>query len=137
MKKQPGTGVVYLDRGPIPVFIGVCLSQRAWDAEMTRLGVDGQHIFSDEDAIATTHHLAQANGKGAIAIICLDKKKLKGDSVGNVFNTISHECAHVMQIIEEYTGGYKLGVEMEAYIMGWLAESVLEVILPKLARQKL
>jgi hypothetical protein len=116
----------YLNMGQWPCFVGIAISEEAFDAEMARLKVtDPPSFLGRARSNACVHSFIN---RGALCIILAIEPWTRKRTKEQYAALVAHECVHVIQEIkEEYSPGNALGVESEAYLMQYLVQETLQL----------
>lgn len=129
--------IIYVSRHcmpPLP-YLGLCLSQAAFDKEWKRLKMFGSPIpFVNLGAAGTTHTFTHPKN-GEMCIVCLDIPK--GKQRGEVYGLLVHEATHVMQTYRRQLNDPNPGIEFEAYSMQGIVQRLLYAFDKVLMEKKL
>lgn len=116
----------YIHTGPWPVFVGFTTSEKAFAAEMKRLGVDENIQFSAHSrAGATTHYLVKDRHLCCIITIEPYSRRVSREVYAAL---VAHEAMHVVQEMQrELNKGKSLGDEAEAYMIQQIVQEILRI----------
>lgn len=93
-------------------YLGVCITEEAWDKQMKEMGIKHPDPFVSQDANATTHFLKNSDGRRA-TIVCLRYEPTRTGI--QVASLLAHEAVHVFQDYCDYIGEHNPSKEFEAY----------------------
>lgn len=111
--------VVWLDKGWLPVYIGFCPSEKAWNREMKRFGMSRPY----PNSAGCTLRFENSAGKTCI-LVCIHER-LKADSCRHgIIGLIVHECTHAWRFILNDIGEDIPSSEFEAYSMQAITQQV-------------
>lgn len=118
--------VKYFNLGAWPVFVGFTTCEKAFAAEMRRLGIDNVSFFGRSSANATTHILEK---HGTLCfVITAEPFKSHKISCEAYAALIAHEAMHVIQEMQQVLAcGKSLGDEAEAYLIQQIVQECLQV----------
>ncbi len=124
MSKGPPKGIRYLNLGPWPGYLGFTTSEKAFNKEMKRLGIQGAPSFlAHENAHATTHFFVNPIAV-IITIVPYDAKERTREAYAGL---VAHEAMHVIQEMQaQLASGKSLGHEAEAYLMQQIVQECLQ-----------
>lgn len=127
MKDRPAKGIRYLTMGPWPGFIGLCFDDKAFQAEIKRLGIPCEiKMLGHERAGATLHEFVSPKGD---CIWMLALGPTKGRTKEQVAGLVAHEAMHIIQFMQaEFADGKSLGDEAEAYLMQMIVQEALQIL---------
>lgn len=117
-------GAVYFDTGPVPLFVGLCRSEKDFAREMRRLAIKEPPPFLIPGKPACTHHFAAQHivtRKMATSLVCVDPV-WRPKYLSEFFGILAHEAAHVWQHAQECMAGGHQGNEIEAYAIQWFTQ---------------
>lgn len=123
------TGLRYLDRTLMRLAMEykLCLSEKAFDVELTALGVPLENrpsFMLHSHSAATTHFVEITGGSGGlVALVCINPAGLPFSSV---VGYLAHEAVHIWQEHCALIGERGAGSETQAYAMQTLVESLVE-----------
>lgn len=119
------TNVKYIDRTIIysHLYIGLCLSEEHYLAEMKRLKVDDPWPWPGDNT-ATTIHYAQHDKVHECCIVCVNGVEKHHDT--EVCGLLVHEAVHVWQKILDNIKETCPGREIEAYGIQSIAQGLIE-----------
>lgn len=127
MRNKNGTW--WFDAGPFPVYIGVCLSDRAYAREVRRLAVDKPDPFLSPDAYATAHtFVCDKRTPSLVVLLAFCRRRARGKSAGQLANIFAHEGVHCARSVFEHIGEKRIGEETEAYLVGYFAQCGLSAL---------
>lgn len=113
--------VVWCNRGWMPYHFGFCPSAKAWDRELTRLGIKVRQPYPTTDASCS--YFTNTKGHKACAIVTMSDAPHTGrEKVG----MIVHEAMHVWRAMREEIGETEPSAEFEAYSMQSIAQELIE-----------
>lgn len=113
----------FIDAGPFPVEIALCISPKAWASEMReRGGACTAEPFPPEDA----HAIRFWTVDGSPFIVVTFRPAFRQYSLAERFGMVAHEATHVWQFIEEHISEKAAGDEIEAHTIQWLSTRLLE-----------
>ena len=108
MKKTDKT--IWCDPGWFPTRYAFVPSEKAWNAEVKRLGAN--EPYPDSDGRCTT---LQNKETGQLACLVTISEKMDGRDPMGVIGLIVHEAVHVFQSLREDIGEDRPSEEFEAY----------------------
>lgn len=109
-----------------PISYTLCTTEAQYDSEVRRLKIKGPNPWLNDHAMATCHHFDKSSvgEEGACAIVCIqtppDKTPIE------VAGLLCHEAVHLWQEYCDYIGEKHPGREMEAYVIQWLSQCLME-----------
>lgn len=121
MKKTAQT--VWINRGPYPVSIAFCPSEKAWNKTMKKMNIQSPNPYPKNDACVSYF---QAHGGHVSAIITVSSRFGKKTCPVSLTGLIIHEVTHVWQKVLENMGETKASSEMEAYGMQFISLQVMD-----------
>jgi hypothetical protein len=113
----------YIDTGPLPIYLGFTRSERAFKAEMRRLGVSEHGEFIKHGYGGRTHAFEHPK-HGTVVIVCMGPTN--GHKTVSVHGLLVHEAMHVYQHLLETMRCASPGGEFEAYTVQFLAQRLFE-----------
>lgn len=105
--------VYWVDRAFFPTRIGFCATEKAWDEEMKRLGVEAKYPPYDGCCTAFESDL----GEKCVVVTIKDTMDGKQDVVQGL---MAHEISHVVDYIMEFMREEKPSSEFRAYTTQYL-----------------
>lgn len=108
-----------------PIEVGVCFSERSYNAEMKRRRIKQHTSFMMPDA-AACFHVFDSSENPRLCIICMDGRWAKGMSPARRCGLFAHESQHVLQELHRLTREETPGDEMEAYFVQYIVEFCVE-----------
>lgn len=115
---------IHLGRGFTPLFVTVCLTEKAWNRATKRLA-DAPAYPMDLDASCT--HFRGENGHGPCSIVTLNKEFQKKKKIAVALGLLCHEMVHAKQFCERMMET-TFDNETEAYYVQHLTNSAWEKI---------
>jgi hypothetical protein len=117
--------VSYLNPGPYPVYIGFTTSTDAFQRELKRLKVPGDHrAIQHERANATTHFLTSGTSLTCIIVMQPPTPRISKEQYAAL---VAHEALHVVQEMErELYSGKRFDDESEAYLLQHIVQHCLQ-----------
>jgi hypothetical protein len=128
MKHSPNKAA-YCEIGFFPLHVGIALTKKAYDKEVSRLGVKNPLPFIPPEGAAAMHTF-WVGDRYPTCLICIDCAQIAADKRPylEVVGLITHECVHVAQRLWETVGEEKVGMETEAYFIQHLVQFCLGYI---------
>jgi len=117
--------VTWVDRTLIlaPCYIGLCLSEDAFNKELKRLKLKDPPAWVSESADATTHQFQDSKHNDCI-IVCLNANR-KAFSYEQVMALLVHEAVHIWQNIKEIINEPIPSHEFEAYAIQGISQELI------------
>ena len=100
----------------------VCVSARAFEREMKRLGIKRPPDFLCSPHANATTHFFESRGE-EIAIVCVGDPK--GHSSIEIAGLLVHEAVHIWQTDCDRRGERTPSAEYEAYAIQWISQQLL------------
>jgi hypothetical protein len=125
MTQPPGrdeSDIFYGERGWFPTYWGFCPNEKAWKAEMARIGCPEEPYPTTDGKCSSFEH-----DENATIILVTISERLDGysDHAG-VIGVIFHEAVHVLQKICADIGETEPSIEMEAYAVQHIGAQILQ-----------
>lgn len=134
--------VKYFDVGAYPLFFGFCGSERAFNKELDRLGIDKSKAeYLTPGAAACTHVMHYLDKDDHIKdiniLVAIDIEAASSWHPTKLMGVCTHEAVHVKQHIFETIEERKPGVEHEAYMVQYIAQLLFKEVLDhRVSRRK-
>lgn len=109
---------IALGRGWTPLYVTVCLSEKAWRKALK--GRRGEACQFPSEMHASCTHFPAKGGLGPLSIITISPRYAKKSQTDNILNLLAHEAVHVKQRAEEIMGT-TFDHETEAYFVQGVA----------------
>lgn len=127
-RKRPEC-VQYFPAGPIPVRFGVCLSEKAYLAEMGRLNVQRPNPFISPGCDGEVHSFTNDKACPSLTIImALDLAEILKSDAANATCIAAHEAVHCAQAALDHMEEKSPGEEVRAYLTDWFAYCAIKAI---------
>ena len=121
----------YLDRSLlIGPYIALCMSEKAFDKELRKLGIENPPAFMGKNGHATTHYFDNEK-RGLICVVCIKHDTSKTPI--QVMALLAHEAVHIWQAFVDFINEKNPSSEMEAYAVQNILQSLGEAY-PKAIR---
>jgi hypothetical protein len=120
------TSIAYLHPGPYPVYIGFTTSTDAFQRELKRLKVPGEHrAIAHERANGTTHFLTNRDTLTCIIVMQPPTPRISKEQYAAL---VAHEALHVVQEMRrELARGECFDHESEAYLVQHIVQHCLQI----------
>lgn len=112
--------IIWIDRGWLPVFCGFCPSERAWTAEMKRLGCADLPYPTTDGRISAI----EKDGANPIYLVTISERSSQR-SDEQIIGLLAHEAMHVWRYLCEAIGEDHPSPEFEAYTVQHLVQSLV------------
>ena len=138
--------VKYFDVGAYPLFFGFCGSERAFNSELVKLGIDkAKAEYITKGAAACTHVMHYLDKDDHIRdvniIVSIDLEEASKWHPTKLMGVCAHEAVHVKQHIFDLIEEREPGAEHEAYMVQYIAQllfkEVLEHVVSKQKKKRL
>jgi hypothetical protein len=108
-----------------PYCIGLCLSEKNFKKELTRLKVSPESWpkWITDNAGATVHYFDKSDGHSHCAIVCIDPKEKA--TPNEIVGLLIHEAVHVWQTVCENVRETNPSREFEAYSIQSIAQRLI------------
>lgn len=120
------SGLEWLDRSLLtsPYCYALCLSEKAFNAEMKRLKVsEPGRWLKNTHCGATIHYFEKGASAGLCAIVCLNPAHDVARE--QVYALLVHESVHLWRAIKDHLGEDAPASEEEAYAIQRIAQSLM------------
>lgn len=130
--KKDTPHIEYFAAGPFPIYVGLALEEKAYFAELKRMGVKSPKPFIlDAAAGATIHFFVPTDEEEKnqrTCIICLDAAATVRDKYDDcqIMSLFVHEVVHLWQECREAMREKEPGQEVEAYFIQYFSQRCME-----------
>lgn len=111
---------------PLPVHVGLFCYPEDFEKERKKRKIPPCQYITDH-AQMCVHTFENDETGMQVKCICVDMRKMKGQSTNEIIAMLVHEVIHVWQGIKEYLGERSPSNEFEAYAIQHLTLNVLEL----------
>lgn len=120
-----GSNIDYIEMGPWPVHVGFTQDEKAFKAELERLGFeDVPDMISRNGGNAGTHRIPTA----PITFIITMQPDIAQYEYRQIAGLLAHEATHVMRWFFKSIGENKPSAEAQAYFVQWILQGCLEIV---------